>query len=128
MTHANAWMFEPLKEWKLDLDGHVVICGGFRAPHMFETEAAAHEARTRLAEARAIWHDAMRMSHDRITSLLDEHARLVERGDVASAGAARRTIEDLCGHWRDGRYIGLDAILEASALCRAYADVRPFTL
>lgn len=57
---------------------------------------------------------------DRLGGLLKERAHLDRLGNDVLARQVDRTIEDLCGHYDDGEFIGAATIARASEMCRAY--------
>lgn len=71
--------------------------------------------------AKAIVAHALRRAGGRnidFDSLLREHERMVHLGDTARAEEVSRTIEDLAGHFVDGRFVGATQIAEAFRLVR----------
>lgn len=58
----------------------------------------------------------MRGVAGRLSSLLHEREWKGGLGETATVGEIDRTIEDLAGHWHEGRFVGAKLIAQASAI------------
>lgn len=71
-----------------------------------------------IETARQIVHVAAQRAHglDRIQALADELKRYDDLGNATLADETVRTLDDLAGHYRDGKFIGGRDIIAALKL------------